>query len=79
MTFKQLAILFLGITSAVGDELAAIADLDTFRYHHQQSRSDKKIKRPKKGGLVEKLDLAMRIGNPNEEKNFEILKPSLTC
>lgn len=42
------------------DELAAIADLDTFRYLHQQSRSDKKIKRPKKGGLVEKLDLAMK-------------------
>jgi len=39
------------------DELAGIANLDTFMNLHQ---SDKKIKRPKKGGFVEKLDLALK-------------------
>jgi len=39
------------------DELAGIANLDTFMNLHQ---SAKKIKKPKKGGFVEKLDLALK-------------------
>ena len=42
------------------DELAAIANLDTFQTLLQNNRSDKKIKRPTKGGIVEKFDLAMK-------------------
>jgi len=42
------------------DELAAIANLDTFHTLLQNNRSDKKIKRPTKGGIVEKFDLAMK-------------------
>ena len=42
------------------DELAAIANLDTFQTLLQNNRSDKKIKKPTKGGIVEKFDLAMK-------------------
>ena len=42
------------------DELASIANLDTFQTLLQNNRSDKKIKRPTKGGIVEKFDLAMK-------------------
>ena len=42
------------------DELAAIANLDTFQSLLQNNRRDKKIKKPTKGGIVEKFDLAMK-------------------